>query len=413
MQWLIVFFMLMIHVPVRSEISKRFDTGTLATLYQSVQALLNNPLSTDSITRDDGETFISTYYISDHWGMPLRIVTEESADRVTHIGLSLFPPAQKNENNQITRFVERLLLEIIVERPEIVSEKIGADNISITVNGRPYGSNAQKSRMALLDVICTPASWTLEVHSDDLQRKWYAATWKNSGNSTVSIRFPSRQDIIEGKDKRELDSTVFHSLSRYVPVADTKKTVDDALITPHDKECYVLRGTPYFTSLDNSRYFIRKRGTYHPVFSRRYPRESVANLLLGELPEGNHRDVAIRYKDFRDSIHSATITVNGLHTFFEESHDAFIGVEKVTPDTMYAVLIYVNRTFNQMHMVELKVPLSVFPPENTGNITAVFHPNIPNDNVHSLFGKYTVRQQKKYSIVIAQSDKGIHASPAK
>jgi hypothetical protein len=344
-------------------------------------------------------------------GMVCTVKIEEREGVVSHLGLALFNTDVRWEYAFVTRFLERFLLEFFLEKPAIALEKAAAEHITLSLNGTVLASGDRARPAALLPVIASGESHVIEMKGDERCRKWFTATWKNAKLASASVSFPSRLDIVSGSDKRELDSVLIENLSRQPGCEEVTSPRIAGKIEPMIGDLYVQRATGYFESLSADAYYLPAKEGYLPVFNRSYAKQSIANLFLRPMNEAARISLDLTFKDAHDRAYHDTVTLNCLKHFFMGDHDPYVGFEKETADSIATVIVYSHKTYNLVHMITLTFPLAFLTNPSECRIGAVIHPDIPNDNISALFGKYAIKNQNKYSVILSKSGTKTHASP--
>ena len=386
----------------------RFNSQKLSLLYAILYRDAHEPVAAD--TSAQTET-ITTYFSKTIRGTSCIVKVEKRHDCVSHIGLDLFKNGTPREYAFVTSFLERFFLEFFLEKTPVALEKANADHLTLSFNGTVLQKEGCPDALPLLPVIQAPVSYGIEMTCDASHRKWFTSTWKDAQGKTVTVTFPSRQDLLEGKDKWEIDSVLFSDLSRHVACDDSLPPIDAKRITPLLKNLYTLKGDHYFDALSPDMFFIKQNGKYVPVLDAGFPKQSIANVFLCPEIEGTGISLRFESADAHDRVRRDTVSIDCLKRYFNRNHEPFIGFEKESADSISGIIVYMNKTFNHLHLISFSFPLGFLNRSTPCIVPATLHANIPTDNVNFLSGKYPLKKRKKYSLVITNSGKLKHATP--
>jgi hypothetical protein len=188
-------------------------------------------------------------------------------------------------------------------------------------------------------------------------------------------------------DKAEADWQVCRDLlsvselPQWYPNSNIKKNM---LKETNEKNIYCVEGKSFQVKSLRSDYYVSKVGEeYRPLFDRRYPVESFANLLLARV-SGGKRLVELRHHQYGNHIASMTIPLNRLHNLFGPDMEIYCRVTVEGNTGLSAWLVFYQSKEKYIHLLELNAPVkSVFLSE--GTFSGDFYSNIPQGNIKNLF----------------------------
>jgi len=191
----------------------------------------------------------------------------------------------------------------------------------------------------------------------------------------------------KGSDKAEADWQVCrdllsgNELPQWRPNFNIKK---NELRETDEKNIFRVEGNAFQVKSLRSDYYVRKIGEeYRPLFDRRYPVESLANLLLARV-SGGKRLVELRHHQYGNHIANMTIPLNRLHNLFGPDMEIYCRVTVENNTELSAWLVFYQSKEKYIHLLELNAPVkSIFLSE--GTFSGDFYSNIPQGNIKNLF----------------------------
>lgn len=197
-------------------------------------------------------------------------------------------------------------------------------------------------------------------------------------------------------DKAEADQQVFNSLLEdngsidWFPDFSFK---EELLRETNEKNIYCIVGNFFQVKSVKSDFYVRKAGEkWYPLFDRRYPVESLVNLLLAHVHE-NKRQIELRHHQYGNHIAVMTIPMQRIHNLFGPKMEMYCRVSIVGNNELNAWLVFYEREEKYIHLLDLKTPIKSLFDEN-----AIFHgdfyANIPQGNIKSIFDKNNKTKEK-------------------
>lgn len=157
-----------------------------------------------------------------------------------------------------------------------------------------------------------------------------------------------------------------------------------ALVETDISNVYRVNGDNYqVETLRNDFYVVRNNRGYSPLNDARYPLETLTNLLLGRIHCSN-RQVDLTYHPYGRETSSLFLSLRELLEKLTPGMESYCMVPEVKSDKIRAVLVLHNVKDNFIHLMEVTVETSkVADPD--AELTISLYPNIPQNNVRSLF----------------------------
>ena len=292
----------------------------------------------------------------------------DAAGELTHLGVAVFSPEiQQVLNPFLWRGVERILLRIVLQASEAERGKWMKENgIRLFLEACPYGSGPFKSF-----------------------------------GKTLRLSIPKERELIYGTDKKEEDERQSKRLQSYQGRAQVNllPSLDQIYATNNSEVWHTIGDVFYIDSLCADGYYtVKEPGEIiSPIWSPKYPKESVKNLMLGNvMPEGltvdvMHRQYGGRYETW--TCDWATL-IGGLKD--EGVMEPFAAAQYMPEKGLLTgILVLRNTSFSFTHMLLVSIPVSQLGTDNLARLTALLYTNTPQHNVYSLFEEYLPKREQK------------------
>lgn len=158
---------------------------------------------------------------------------------------------------------------------------------------------------------------------------------------------------------------------------------DDMLKETSERNIYKVAGRAFqIQSLRSDFYVKLVNDCWTPIFERRYPVESMINLLLAHIYNNKHL-IALRHHQYGNHIANMTIPMQHIYNLFGPKMEMYCRVSIVGHNELNAWLVFYNRQAQYIHLLELNASVtSLFDPNST--FKGDFYANIPQGNIKSL-----------------------------
>jgi len=155
-------------------------------------------------------------------GREVPVVVEYASGEVVHIGLDLFGDDIKQENILICNFVERYMLETLLDGPSLHREGNSAGRV--VTQGDVFDILQEKLEKRSVQILL------------DGEGKGCVVFTQDSGEPLFSIRFPAEIQLLSGKKKDELETAFLRSMSaeRKIPKREIPRNLKRV-----DRDLYV------------------------------------------------------------------------------------------------------------------------------------------------------------------------------
>jgi hypothetical protein len=291
-------------------------------------------------------------------------------------------------NEPICNFVERMLLELVLDgdRNAVVSS---LDHYGITVqkNGRKFGEGNVNSIGDILNEIQDPVEFALS--KDD---KAYTFFWAYGMQNIFSIQFPLNRELITGTNKLEADNVLFDQLKDNncnKPSGQVSYRFDDADLISNGGTLYICKGDSFMLGLINENTYYKKAADgYELLFDKKYPKESLSNLLLRN-SDGNGLKIHITYSMYGNYNPEIEMNLKDFLCFFKDDFKVYAASYEKEPGVIRSTVIFQNKQYNYIHLLTVSVRESdLFNGNGKGVLSASFRSNIPQHNIRSLMGDF-------------------------
>ena len=194
----------------------------------------------------------------------------------------------------------------------------------------------------------------------------------------------------QDRDKVSADTLLYEQLcaqhvteNYHAPYTINKRDLEATA----ERGIYIVNGKSFQVKSLTSDFYVReKKGTYEPIFDKRYPVESFTNILLNRLKQ-NKLKIAITQHLYGKTKKVPTQSMQNIYDLLARNMDIYCSVTSITKEKMEATLVFHHRKLNFIHLFIVSVPTDDLFDEG-GLVTATLYGNIPQSNIRALFGKY-------------------------
>ena len=286
---------------------------------------------------------------SDHFpfvcqGKSYPVIVECRNGFVDHIGLDIFGKELKEGNRLACDFVERYLLETLLDRCA-ADPGYGFKPTGVSLFGN-WKEVVEKGHEGLL-FSCSYAEGAgarMELSYDtDLP--------------VFTISFPTTLKVLTGKDKDELENAFLRDLSasgeaKERPVPGNLKRVGQNLYVSEN-------GYWEIEPAQNSAWFTKRGNAYQPLCAASHPAESVITLLTGYVWDKDY-SVKASFHQYGYKKRETTIPLSRLLDHcFDEGCTPYAGIESNKNGTVVATLFLVNQQLGYCHTFRFTINASL------------------------------------------------------
>ena len=194
----------------------------------------------------------------------------------------------------------------------------------------------------------------------------------------------------QDRDKVSADTLLYEQLcaqhvteNYHAPYTINKRDLEATA----ERGIYIVNGKSFQVKSLTSDFYVReKKGTYEPIFDKRYPVESFTNILLNRVKQ-NKLKIEITQHMYGNTKKVPVQNMQNIYDLLARNMDIYCSVTSINKEKMEATLVFHHRKLNFIHMFIVSVPTDdLF--EEGGVVTAKLYGNIPQSNIRTLFGKY-------------------------
>lgn len=273
-------------------------------------------------------------------GRSVPVVVAYDAGKVVHIGLDLFSEDVRQENLLVCDFVERYLLESVLDDKSMHWDNDPA-YAAVATQGDLYGLLQQ-------------GAGNVPVHFlNDGRGTGGVLFGENPERPVFSIRYPSEIQLLSGASKDELEKEFLRQVSADRRVA--RREIPGNLKRV-DRDLYVSENGFYEIAAAQNTAFFRKKGLFfQPVCESSLPVESLMTLLTGYIRK---KDYSARVSFHQYGYHNTEVTVpleRLIDCCLAEGCTPYVGIESQKDDSVVATLFLVNAPLGYAHTFQFTV----------------------------------------------------------
>lgn len=355
--YLVIVFLLF---QVSISAHRRYQYACLERIATSLQ------LSSEFNTLEDG-TYFYTYH-----NKPIKVYIDKG--RIHHIGFALFPATDyKQSFSVIYDFIERYLLELHLNigKEKDINSRIKQDGVIF-----------DKGNFGVM--LSFVGKENLSVLLEELDGKTYRITLSADQDICV-LAFPVEYNLLHSTDMLETEKNI----------ADDLKDAAESLLITEYPDTSILVSLPnglsvywreniYTENLSSNHYFTLFQKKVLPVYSKKYIKESLANLLAGLIPDNRYR-IRIKLIKYNYQSEELYISLNQLIRYCQDNNcQSFFGLIDVKNDIAECEWIMKNKEEGYSHVMHVYIPLDNWE-QKTGEIKARLNSFIPMSKIKNLY----------------------------
>lgn len=300
---------------------------------------------------------------------------------VRHIGYRVFPDAERSlATLPVFDFLERFALEqeLPIEQPNVIER----DKVRFT--------GIKASELPSLFSRQLPFTVSTEEFKD------YRLCWTASDGRKMEVVVPISYNLLNGSELPENERRLIADLSSPEvlnhPDLPIERSVGKENLEATPKlNCYVLRGSRFFTEYINSdRYYQNNTDSLAAAFrvldNEAYPAESISNMLSGlDIP--NDIEVQLKMIVYPMEKKIFSIPLRQMVAYFlSQGCEIYTGLTGIDNQKADYVMIGRNDRRGYCHSLKISVPISAIN-EKKGRATAKITPYIPLPKILNMFAE--------------------------
>ncbi len=310
-----------------------------------------------------------------HGDYSVRVIKEN--DKVSHIGLNLFPDEMKSS-------VDAELLEYI--ETSLLCKCLGLKTESLNDLSVTEGSTGDFINITP----ATPHS-VISNNSRSMTVEW------NLDGRNVKVELPVGYQTAKEGTRSDIEDDFVAGVKRSVSQRAGKPAIDSVALEPYGDALYILPGGSYMNKEITDNVYLDSDGeAMTPVWNSAYPAESVANLFIypSNLYGGQKVNVTVLKHQYGEK-ETFTVTVDQLLAYAEKSGcQPFWGVERFENGLLEGSLFLYNPTQGYDHVFKVTcTPADLI--SGTGEIEARASLFVPTNNVQNLYAPYEKKSEDK------------------
>ena len=297
------------------------------------------------------------------------VVRVNAQNVVNHIGIKMFATSVRQHNQAfVYDFVERLFLELILEKPQKRHAQMSRNDVRI-------------DQGSLEDFFSLDT--TIQVSIRRMDSKAYHLEWSFSEKKLV-ISFPMDYQLLSGCNLIELERTYAQMISQIEWVnAPAPGLPDD--ISPKGTD-YVLDGTYYIKPEVRSDLFYTKNSDrkWELVCDTSQPEKSAANIALSPGKMGDFMLKAV-FDQYGYIVDTLTLPIHEWIRYgMSEGGTPYFGIKNVGLAGVEGTIFFPNEEGGYCHLLSVEIPMEVIA-NRAGVINGRLYVYIPLHNVKDDF----------------------------
>lgn len=225
--------------------------------------------------------------------------------------------------------------------------------------------------------------------------KEFLAKW-NQGGKDIIVSVPLSYEVARNGSRSDIEQDFIARLKGPRAIRTPFHQIDPQYLEVYRDSLFILPGMEYHHKDINRNVYLASDTTMQPVWSVKYPLESVADLMI--YPSGAYCEVPVEVKVLKHEYgesESFTVSLGQLIAVAErEGCRPFWGVESLEDGKLNGALFLLNsdRGYNHVFKMDME-PAKVI--EGNGKIVARASLYVPVNNVDNLFEPYRKKSNKE------------------
>lgn len=307
---------------------------------------------------------------------------------LTHLGVAIFNEDQQEVlNPYLWRGLERMLLELLLkENDEARMQWMNERDVRLFIESTSFGKQGFTTFSKAIPILKNVCSLKILEESD----RYRFLVCGGPDSLTLRLSLPKERELIFGTDKKEEDTRQGERIKNFKGTLNvaTLPEADVLIPTKTPGVLHSIGQALYIDSLRTDGYYqINEKKEVTPVYSSKYPKESVRNLLLGKIAK-NELKVKVEHHQYGNQLVEWTTNWPTLFAALcnEEVIEPYAAVQYMADKKqLTGILILHNLSFGYNHMLLLSIPLEQLDSQKEATLEGLLYTNIPQHNILSLF----------------------------
>ena len=188
-------------------------------------------------------------------------------------------------------------------------------------------------------------------------------------------------------DKAEADRIIYEMLISEKQTENWHPHLDilnSQLVETAEEGIYIVCGDSFQIKTLRSDFYVRKiNGKWTPINDRRYPMETMVNLMLNRITDNKHY-LELRHHQYGGKKPRIIMPMQHLFDLLARNTSLYCSVTFIDEHDIRAILVFHQQRLNFIHMLELKAHTKdLF--DASSILCADFYTNIPQGNINDIF----------------------------
>lgn len=314
-------------------------------------------------------------------------VSKDNSGTVNAAGIQLFDKQLINSmdahNKIICGFVERYLLELLVNQMPGTYKKLIEDRVKIFPNAD--SDNMQRDMIVkALNGCDNDTGMEIEYHGS----KGKVTLTNSNEEELLKMEFPMSYELMTGMTKMEAENALYDNLMYFCANhnGDTVKNEVEEKGLMNYKENIMKTTDNRLDDKDmyGTKYYRKKGKKLMPLYDGKFPLESVFTLMNGAY---DNTDVTaiITVNMYGYKKKKFEIPLKYLTDFFEYNGcELYTGINKADNGMIEGAMVACNRFMNYNHIIVFELNTNIFLNKNNNRINIMLYGYIPTHNVNLL-----------------------------
>lgn len=265
-------------------------------------------------------------------------------------------------------FLESYVLALFLKKQDVFFFE--NQEISVQLAGKKISQNSEQVKAFIANLENCDFSFSYDKYR-------FVFTWKSPSNIELSFAFKADLNMLKGMNKVEFEQKFIRDLDGYKFSNETNNFISsNNRLHELPTGLYLLKGQAFGSDDFRSDVYFKHAGnSYIPVFSKKFPVESLSNLFLAD--NKNQLSIQTTLIQYAGRKELKVKDLNSINTFLKKDTKVYFGLAENKNGRMRATVLYYNDVYSYVHMLTVEADETIFDDQAKSGLKASLYIYIP------------------------------------
>lgn len=265
------------------------------------------------------------------------------------------------------RFLEALVLAAFLNKQEIFFFE--NKEVQVKLEGKKILPDSEQVKSFIANIENCDFNFNYNQHK-------YVFVWTSEKKTTLSFEFKADLSMLKGMGKPEIEKEFIRDLNNYKFTPAAQNSFLNERVYELPSGLYLWKGQPFGSDdFRSDIYFENANNAFVPVFSKKFPVESLSNLFIAE--NKNQLTIQTTLIGYAGKQELIVKDLNTLNAFLKKDTKAFFGLAENKNGHMKATIVYYNEVYSYVHMLTVEANETLFDSQAKTSLKANLYIYIP------------------------------------